>query len=248
MSRTGEDPLRRFQQVLDDYEALEPGSSDTWNPLLREAELEHRIELLRRLAGAMRHALGVSAGQGDPQEQQAALESLRVLDVGCGNGRSTRMYLELGLRPEQLCGVDLRAGALDRARQLHPNIRFFMAGSAEGADSSSGLSWELPPVAVNWMSACTVFSSVRGDDARQALCARMKLALAAGGHLFFWDRLHALDFAGGDPLRAEALFPEWEPVWDSLAIVQHYGGSSGADGEAPPAWTHRAVLLRKPAP
>ncbi|MEY9963299.1 SAM-dependent methyltransferase [Streptacidiphilus sp. MAP12-16] len=45
----------------------------------------------------------------------------RVLDVGCAFGRDTALLAERGLRAE---GVDLSAGFVERARQLHPTLTF----------------------------------------------------------------------------------------------------------------------------
>ena len=45
----------------------------------------------------------------------------RVLDVGCAFGRDTALLAERGLRAE---GVDLSAGFVERARQLHPELAF----------------------------------------------------------------------------------------------------------------------------
>lgn len=215
---------RPFQQVLDDYARLEPGESDTWNPLTRPVELEHRVELLRRLAEALR-----VAGRD--------VDALRVLDVGCGNGRSTRMYLELGLLPEQLTGIDLREGALSLARKLHGGVRFLL---------DEGAGWPLPERSVDFVSLCTVLSSVREPDDRRELASRIARVLPPGGHLFFWDRTHALDFAGGDRLVPTEWFPDFSSVWGSPATVAGYEASRAdpmSTAAAPP--THAAHLLRR---
>jgi SAM-dependent methyltransferase len=205
---------RHYQQVRDDYEALEPGQSDSWNPLLRPVELEHRIELLRRLVEALR-----ASGQNH--------EELSVLDVGCGNGRSTRMFLELGLRPEQLSGLDLRAGALHLARSLHPAIRWLHVDEQP---------WPIDTASVGWVSLCTVMSSIRAADDRRHLTAEITRVLSPGGQLFFWDRTQALDFAGGDSLDPAEWFDGLQTVWHSPADV------SGYDAASP---THGAWLLQR---
>ena len=205
----------RFQQVLDDYARLEPGEADTWNPLEREVELEHRVELLRRLVWALRAAC-------------VDTSRLTVLDVGCGNGRSTRAYLDLGLAPAQLTGLDLRAGALRRARASHPAIRWL---------HDDGSHWPLPDASIAWVSLCTVLSSVAAPDERRHLAARITRVLAPGGHVFFWDRTHALDFAGGDAIPPLEWFAGFEIVWESPATVGGYGG--------PPGPSHGAYLLKR---
>jgi SAM-dependent methyltransferase len=96
-------------QVRNAYDRLEPGEADTWNPLFSEFEIAYRLSLFYWLTQALLLS-------------PLSLESLNVLDLGCGNGRSTRMYIDLGLRPEQLMGVDVRLGTIDLARKLNPAI------------------------------------------------------------------------------------------------------------------------------
>jgi SAM-dependent methyltransferase len=225
---------RPFAQVLEDYARLEPGEGDTWNPLLCDVELEHRAELLKQLTFALR------AADADPQ-------ALRVLDVGCGNGRSTRMYLDLGLGPTQITGVDLRAGALERARALHPGIAYRLhdGGPLPFEDGS-----------MDWISLCTVLSSVRAGAERRALGGEITRVLRPGGHLFFWDLLRANDFAGGDPLRPQEIFPDLHPLASRPATIRGFGARESQAGAVARLWhkmrdswfarpTHAGVLLRR---
>ncbi|MFC1417834.1 class I SAM-dependent methyltransferase [Streptacidiphilus cavernicola] len=64
----------------------------------------------------------------------------RVLDVGCAFGRDTALLAERGLRAE---GVDLSAGFLERARQLHPELAFgrMDARSLDFPDRTFGGVW-----------------------------------------------------------------------------------------------------------
>ena len=64
-------------QVIRDYDSIEPGDSDTFDPVERDGELAYRLALLDHVVVALRHS-------------RAAISDLRVLDCGCGNGRSTR--------------------------------------------------------------------------------------------------------------------------------------------------------------
>jgi SAM-dependent methyltransferase len=41
-------------------------------------------------------------------------------DIGCGNGRATRMYVDCGFRPDQITGTDLRGNAVASAGKLNP--------------------------------------------------------------------------------------------------------------------------------
>lgn len=211
-----------FRQVIDDYARLEPGEADTWNPLHDDVELVHRTELFRLLTHALRHA-------------RANPEDIAVLDVGCGNGRSTRMYLDLGVAPGQVTGLDLREGALARARKAHSTIRY---------EAYDGDVFPFPDGAFSWASLCTVLSSVRAPEGRRHLSNEIRRVLAPDGHLFFWDLLRANDFAGGDTLDDGEIFAGFEPVWREAAVIdgfreRDFGAATGLNP------THQAVLLRR---
>jgi SAM-dependent methyltransferase len=177
-----------IRKLLDDYSQLEPGDADAWNPVGSKFQLGYRLNLYYALARALSLA-GVPAAD------------LRVLDLGCGNGRSTRMYLDMGLEPDQLTGLDLRPGALDRARRLNPAI-----------------AWRLHdggplPAGSNWISMATVFSSVSTAAARVALVDQIRDALPGSGYAFYFDARKANPFAGGDRIRPTRLFADFEVVW-----------------------------------
>jgi SAM-dependent methyltransferase len=124
------------EQILEDYRDLEPDQSDSWNPVGSKFQLGYRLNLFFALARAL-------------QRSERPLHELRVLDLGCGNGRSARMYLDMGLHPEQISGLDLRSGAIALARKLNPAIRFELY---DGADLPTGH---------NWLSTTTVFRPSR---------------------------------------------------------------------------------------
>lgn len=226
---------RPFAQVLEDYVRLEPDEGDTWNPLHCEVELLHRAELFKRLTWALRAAKVDAA-------------ALQVLDVGCGNGRSTRMYLDLGLRPDQVTGIDLRAGAIARARATHPGIAYVL---------HDGGRLPYDEAAFDWISLCTVLSSVRDPDERAMLGADVTRLLRPGGYVFFWDLRRANDFAGGDPLRTDRIFPDLERIQAWPAVIDGFeereADASGrvatpidpAPEASLPEPTHDGILLRR---
>jgi len=177
-----------IRKLLDDYSQLEPGESDAWNPVGSKYQLGYRLNLYFALAKALSRA-------GVP------LADLRVLDLGCGNGRSTRMYLDMGLEPDQLTGLDLRPGALERAQRLNPAIAWRTHDGGQLPDGG------------NWISTTTVFSSVATEAARLALVGQIEAALPPGGHAFYFDARKANPFAGGDPIAPIRLFAGFEVVW-----------------------------------
>ncbi|OGB06164.1 MAG: hypothetical protein A3E25_16360 [Burkholderiales bacterium RIFCSPHIGHO2_12_FULL_69_20] len=169
------------------YLRLEPPGQDTWNPIHDEAELWHRARLLLeacRLLGKLPHPL----------------QQLRVLDVGCGVGRSSRMLVDLGVLPHQLVATDLRPDALAQARASNPAVDWRLI---------SGLA-DWPAEAFDLVVQCTVFSSLPGAEARRATAALMSRSAGADGHIFWWDSRRANDFAGSDPLDPRVLFSDHE--------------------------------------
>lgn len=180
-----------LEQIVSDYERLEPGEADTWNPLKDELQLAYRLSLFYSIT----QALALS---------HIPIESMKVLDLGCGNGRSTRMYIDLGLRPEQLTGLDLRLGTIELAKKLHPTINHltYDGDTIPFADHS-----------FNWISIMTVVSSIKNPDSRRHLANQIYQKLEPGGYLFYYDLWRANPFAGGDKISPENLFSDFKEVW-----------------------------------
>jgi hypothetical protein len=111
------------------------------------------------------------------------------------------MYLDMGLRPEQIRGLDLRPGAIALACELNPAIRFDLYDGGE------------LPTGHNWLSTTTVFSSVAGRGSRQAIVERIAASLPPGGHVFYYDMRRANGFAGGEVIDPEQLFRNFRLVW-----------------------------------
>lgn len=176
--------LGRMRQA---YARLEPPGQDTWNPIRDEVELWHRARLLLEACCVLR-------------QLPRPLHQLRVLDVGCGVGRSSRMLVDLGVQPQHLVATDLRPDALVQARASNPAVDWRLVDSL--AD------W--PAETFDLVVQCTVFSSIPGDEARRATAALMSRSAGADGHIFWWDSRHANDFAGGDPLDPRVLFSDRE--------------------------------------
>lgn len=178
-------------QILSDYELMEPGESDAWNPLRSDFELTYRLGLLY----ALRKALTLI---------DVPIESMTVLDFGCGNGRSTRMYIDLGFRPEQLTGLDLRPGAIELAKKLNPALRYVIY---------DGQSIPYGRQSVTWISLNTVLSSIKSHEGRAYLANQVYETLEPGGYLFYYDLVRANRFAGHDRMHPVMLFSSLKKLW-----------------------------------
>ena len=178
-------------QILTDYAALEPGETDTWNPVGNEYELAYRLAVFYALTQAL-------------ERSQTPLHDLKILDLGCGNGRSTRMYIDLGLSPRQLTGIDLRPGTIELARKLNPGISY---------TSYDGKTIPFPPHSFNWISLTTVFSSIRGEDCRKHIVDQIYQALPSGGYVFYFDLRLINWFAGSGRVRPLQLFSKFDRRW-----------------------------------
>lgn len=179
---------RLVEQVLADYDLLEPDETDSWSPISSKYQLGYRLNLYYCLTKAMRRI-------------ESSMPDLRIADLGCGTGRSTRMYLDVGLRPEQVTGLDFRPATIARARKFNP-----------------ALSWQVYdggalPTGFNFVATATVFSSISTPESREVVVARIRDGLPTGGFVFYYDLRKANDFAGGDPINPEALFGDFEILW-----------------------------------
>ncbi len=192
-AQTSDHPSQVAQQVLSDYDILEPGEADTWNPVKSEYEISYRLSLLYCTAKALSLS-GIS------------LESVKLLDLGCGNGRSTRMYLDLGLRPEQLTGLDLRPGTINLAQKLNPAITFL---------SYNGESLPFENQQFSWISMAGVISQIQAIDSRKALVAEIYRKLQPGGFVYNFDKFRASGLVGGGRVNPLQYFPatQFKKIW-----------------------------------
>ncbi|MBO1330542.1 bifunctional 2-polyprenyl-6-hydroxyphenol methylase/3-demethylubiquinol 3-O-methyltransferase UbiG [Streptomyces sp. VRA16 Mangrove soil] len=102
-----------------------------------------------------------------------------LLDYGCGYGRTMAELARHGF--DDLTGADSSPRMIERARSLHPAMRFAVL--------------EAPPVlpfpdaAFDAVVLFAVLTCVPGDDAQQRLVAELRRVLAPGGTLYVSDLL-----------------------------------------------------------
>jgi len=109
------------------------------------------------------------------------LGDYRLLDVGCGDGRTLRQFVQWGARPERLAGIDLRADAIRHATALAPQM-----------DLRCGPATELPWPDASFDIVCqhTVFTSILDESQREKVAAEMDRVLRGGGVILWYDFMY----------------------------------------------------------
>ena len=172
-----------FEEVIKEYQSLEPADVDSWNVLHNQNEYWHRYRLMTELRKVIR-ALNM------PERK------IKVLDVGCGVGKSSRMLLEFGLLPENITALDIREDAILFARSINSNINFLHVHRFNDWPRKERF---------DLVMQCTAFSSIPTIEERSALATHMQQYLS-NAHFFWWDLIRANTFAGGDILAADKYF------------------------------------------
>ena len=173
------------------------------------------------------------------QVREAAPDTARVWDVGCGPGHVTAFLAGLGLRA---AGVDLSHGMVAQARKRHPDLEF-----------STGSMTALPASDASWDGLVSFYSLIHMiDDAEvRAALAEFRRVLAAGGLLLLAVHVgnevqHHADWFG---VPVDVSFRFFEPDWltgelnqagflvEAVTLRQPYPDAEAA--------TERAYLLAR---
>lgn len=102
----------------------------------------------------------------------------RIVDIGCGDGTWLTEFVQWGADPTALCGIDLRAERVDRAR-----LRIPQADLQTG--SASDLPW--PDEFFDLVSQFTVFTSILDPALKRAVAREMLRVLRPGGAILWFD-------------------------------------------------------------
>ncbi len=132
------------------------------------------------------------------------LSSLRLLEVGSGDGANLLELLRLGFAPEHLAGIELLPERHAAARERLP------AGVSLSLGDATTLPWV--PASQDIVLQATVFSSLLDDAFQQRLADRMWAALKPGGGVLWYDftvnNPRNADVRGVPPGRIRQLFPD----------------------------------------
>jgi ubiquinone/menaquinone biosynthesis C-methylase UbiE len=129
------------------------------------------------------------------------LPLLSILEMGCGGGGVLIEYLEFGVSPAKIYGVDLLFDRLLIAHQRLPGSSFFNA---------DGQSLPFLSSTFDLVIQSTAISSILDADIRYKICADMLRVLKPGGMIIwydFWLNPTNLQTHGIRPSEIRWLFP-----------------------------------------
>ena len=167
------------------------GLADRYSPL--------RPEVWQTLQERQRALLGLFARHGCTR-----LDTLRLVEVGCGGGGNLLELLQWGFEPQHLVGIELLPDRHAQARARLPQATELWLGDAAEAPIAAG--------SQDLALQSTVFSSLLDDAFQQRLADAMWRWLKPGGAVLWYDfavnNPRNPDVRGVPLARVHKLFPQ----------------------------------------
>lgn len=107
-----------------------------------------------------------------------SIESLAMLELGCGAGGLLPQLTSYGANPENLVGFDLDRNRIDEAARRHPAMHFFVADATR---------LPIAEASFDVVIQSTLFTSILDQEARRAAAAEMRRVLRPGGFILWLD-------------------------------------------------------------
>jgi SAM-dependent methyltransferase len=223
------------------------------------------VQRIRAAYGRYKNSAGLKWSPGNPgnvamlEERNACVVSLlqaggmwplvskRVLDVGCGGGDLLALFETLGVRREDLFGVDLVAERIESACIALPGANLSVANgeTLPFADDSFDL-----------VSLFLVFSSILSDSMAGNLASEVARVLRSGGVLVYDFRVPSLLNRNTRPIprsTVRRLFPDFTLSGRSLTLLPPLARRLGTATRTiypvlttiPWLRTHNLLLLRR---
>jgi SAM-dependent methyltransferase len=164
------------------------------------------------------------------------LTGCALADVGCGDGRWLRQFVEWGVEPEALCGIDLIGSRVDAASALAP-------GASLVCGDARSLPW--PDQSFDVVLQFMVFSSILRPGVKHRIAAEMLRVLKPDGAILWydarWGNPRNVNVRGVGAREIRGLFPGCEVRLRSVTLAPPL-----ARRVVPLSWTAGALLERVP--
>ncbi len=142
------------------------------------------------------------------------LNTLKILDVGCGYGFWLRYMVELGAHPGDLTGVDLSPERIDIAKGLNPAINWI---------HNEGTTLPFAPGSFDIVMQFVVFSSIHDTDSRKFLSREMCRVVKPNGMIFWIDlKKKRTNLHGFNDLQVSELFPDFRVIYRKLVHPYYF--------------------------
>jgi len=106
------------------------------------------------------------------------LSEMKILEIGCGSGGVLKEFLNMGVKPNALHGIDLLFNRLLEARSFLPAAAIL---NADGQDLP------FPTASFDFVIQYTAFSSVLDPEIKKNMAADMLRVLKPGGYVIWYD-------------------------------------------------------------
>lgn len=134
---------------------------------------------LARNKGVLFQTLAMEASVvGAMRNLRGDLAAVKLLDVGCGGAQNLFQFLRLGIRAENITGIDILQDRIREALKLYPQSRFICgdAGKTQFSDSEFDL-----------VSEFTMFATLPDEELSARIAGEMVRVCKPGGHILLVD-------------------------------------------------------------
>lgn len=147
------------------------------------------------------------------RRERLDLAGKKIVEAGCGYGEKTRLLIELGAEPENVCGFDADPEALGRAARTVKGPVF---------NQADGATLPYPNDAFDVAVLFLYMSVLEPGNVRPQAANEITRVLRAGGYILWYD---TMEKGGGylwglEPEEIQKLFPGYEPALHRFGL-QH---------------------------
>lgn len=199
-----------IEQIKDRYDRRNKTAGGKYSPLKIDVVLRKQ-EFERSLVKILRDNFSYH------------LDSLKLLEVGCGSGINLLGFIELGFNPENLTGIDLLQERVNKAKQSLPSQVEIIEGDA--------LKFNCEPESFDIVFQSTVFTSILNEEFKKELADKMWTWVKTGGGILWYDFIYNNpsnpDVKGISFRKIKALFPKAEIYSQKISLAPPLGRFAG---------------------